>query len=282
MGLFTSFLSLFKPDYTDVVDIADINSNMDKIDARFKGINDGTFAVNKAINCSGNAATATKLQTARNINGVAFDGTKNITIADSTKAPISHASSATTYGVGTTANYGHCKTINNLTQSSHVNGNALSAYQGKLINDKLPTLIKTQTISVSKTMAASTAITGDFSTYDEIIFKITGSVSITVPDVSVATNIDFKLSDSNNFSRLVFEFYRKEASTFNNASIHSVINLKQGKRKHTKAEDSKYYAADTNGEVLAPFSITRYSWDASKITSLSGTITVKVYGITYN
>lgn len=35
---------------------------------------------------TGNAGTATKLQTARTINGVSFDGTKNITIADSTKA----------------------------------------------------------------------------------------------------------------------------------------------------------------------------------------------------
>ena len=36
----------------------------------------------------GNSATATKLATARTINGVAFDGTANITIADSTKLPI--------------------------------------------------------------------------------------------------------------------------------------------------------------------------------------------------
>ena len=36
----------------------------------------------------GNANTATKLQTARKINGVSFDGTANITIADSTKLPI--------------------------------------------------------------------------------------------------------------------------------------------------------------------------------------------------
>lgn len=36
----------------------------------------------------GNANTATKLQTARTINGVAFNGTANITIADSTKLPI--------------------------------------------------------------------------------------------------------------------------------------------------------------------------------------------------
>ena len=36
---------------------------------------------------TGNAGTATKLATARNINGVAFDGTANITVADSTKVP---------------------------------------------------------------------------------------------------------------------------------------------------------------------------------------------------
>lgn len=37
---------------------------------------------------TGNAATATKLATARTINGVAFDGTANITVADATKAPL--------------------------------------------------------------------------------------------------------------------------------------------------------------------------------------------------
>lgn len=36
---------------------------------------------------TGNAATATKLQTARAINGVSFDGTANITVADATKLP---------------------------------------------------------------------------------------------------------------------------------------------------------------------------------------------------
>lgn len=35
----------------------------------------------------GNAATATKLQTGRTINGVEFDGSTNITVADSTKLP---------------------------------------------------------------------------------------------------------------------------------------------------------------------------------------------------
>jgi len=39
-------------------------------------------------NVGGNAATATKLQTARSINGVGFDGTSDITIADNTKLPL--------------------------------------------------------------------------------------------------------------------------------------------------------------------------------------------------
>jgi len=38
---------------------------------------------------TGNAATATALQTARNINGVSFDGTANITVADATKVALS-------------------------------------------------------------------------------------------------------------------------------------------------------------------------------------------------
>lgn len=46
---------------------------------------------------TGNAATATKLATARNINGVAFDGTANITVADSTKEPA--------FAAGTSAQY---------------------------------------------------------------------------------------------------------------------------------------------------------------------------------
>ena len=56
---------------------------------------DGTANINlPGVNTSGNqsttgnAATATKLATARTINGVSFDGTSNITIVDSTKLPL--------------------------------------------------------------------------------------------------------------------------------------------------------------------------------------------------
>ena len=47
-----------------------------------------TYTPSGGVVWEGNANTATKLQTARTINGVSFDGTANITIADSTKLPI--------------------------------------------------------------------------------------------------------------------------------------------------------------------------------------------------
>ena len=50
-------------------------------DARLSGTYTG-------VSITGNAATATKLATARTINGVAFDGTTNITVADGTKLPL--------------------------------------------------------------------------------------------------------------------------------------------------------------------------------------------------
>ena len=85
--------------------------------------------------------------------GIAISGTNAISVSYGTTAttacvgndsrlsnsrtPTSHASTATTYGIGTTTNYGHCMTINNLTTSSHADGKALSAYQGYVLNQKI-------------------------------------------------------------------------------------------------------------------------------------------------
>lgn len=66
----------------------------------------------------------------KTVNDNSLLGSGNVAVA-----PTSHASSATTYGLGTTDNYGHVKTINNLNQTSNQNGTALSAYQGKVLND---------------------------------------------------------------------------------------------------------------------------------------------------
>lgn len=50
-------------------------------------------------------------------------------------APQFHRSADTTYGIGSENYYGHNKVINNLTTSSYVEGESLSAYQGKVLKD---------------------------------------------------------------------------------------------------------------------------------------------------
>ena len=64
--------------------ISELNTGLSgKLGKTEKAPSAGTADTAKA--CSGNSATATKLATARQINGVNFDGTANITIKDSTK-----------------------------------------------------------------------------------------------------------------------------------------------------------------------------------------------------
>ena len=67
-----------------------------------------------------------------------LDGvTSSIQTQINAKAPTSHASSSTTYGVATSSSYGHAKVIDNLTTSSTSSGYALHAHQGYLLNNRL-------------------------------------------------------------------------------------------------------------------------------------------------
>ncbi len=123
---------------------------------KYAGSSSAGGAATSALVCTGNASTATKLATTRTIKignqSNTFDGSANITFtaADTNLAPQGHASTATTYGIGTTANYGHVKTINGVTQSSHADGTALSAYQGYVLqNSKLQSITITTNSTVT-------------------------------------------------------------------------------------------------------------------------------------
>lgn len=48
-----------------------------------------------------------------------------------------HSSNKPDYGLSSTNEYGHCRVRNNLTASTYVNGEALSAYQGQVIGKRL-------------------------------------------------------------------------------------------------------------------------------------------------
>lgn len=79
---------------------------------------------------NGNASTATKLATARTINGVSFDGSANITVADSTKLPTAGGTmtGAITFAAGQTwptfnqSTTGNAATATKLATARTING----------------------------------------------------------------------------------------------------------------------------------------------------------------
>lgn len=103
-------------------DITQIMDNFNLIEANGALLSD-VNAVNKKVITNISDIATLKTNVSKNTSDIA------------TKSPTNHASSATTYGLGTSANYGHCKIINNITTSSYADGQALSAYQGKVLYD---------------------------------------------------------------------------------------------------------------------------------------------------
>jgi len=73
-------------------------------------LTNGAGYITSSASISGNAATATVLQTARNINGVSFNGSANITVADGTKLPLAGGTMTgntlvNNYGIGNVGVY---------------------------------------------------------------------------------------------------------------------------------------------------------------------------------
>lgn len=91
------------------------------------------------------------------------------------KAPTSHASTGTGYGVGTTSNYGHVKTINALTKSSYANGEALSAYQGYVLKQLIDTLNGIGTIGSAFHFYGTSSENYTYGCYNQGIYTITGA-----------------------------------------------------------------------------------------------------------
>lgn len=114
-----------------------IAGKVDKISGKGLSANDYTTTEkNKLANIE---AQANKTVVDSALSTASSNPVQNSAVATAIngKAPTSHASATNTYGLGTASNYGHVKTINELTQSSHVDGTALSAYQGKVLNDAI-------------------------------------------------------------------------------------------------------------------------------------------------
>lgn len=113
----TANYGLKKPEGTDVVDIQNFNDNADTIDAELKKRALTTDIPISLPANGGNSATATKLQTARKINGVAFDGSEDITVTANPNAHTHTKSQITDFPSSLPANGGNSTTVNNHTAS---------------------------------------------------------------------------------------------------------------------------------------------------------------------
>jgi hypothetical protein len=113
-------------------------------------------------------------------------------------APTSHASAANTYGLGTTANYGHCKIRNDLTASAYANGEVLSSYQGKILDDKIELmkfkLLKTINIGTALATNQTISLDTDISSYDIVVLKIRGSIVASNSSTNINRFVEYKIS----------------------------------------------------------------------------------------
>lgn len=136
---------------------------------------------------TGNAATATKLQTARTINGVSFDGSANITVADSTKVPTTRTVNAKALSANITLD----KTdigLANVDNTSDASKPISTAVQAALdlkaaltVTDALNTRVTALESASVSTLSYSATVTPDASVAKSFKLSMTGDATLAVP-----------------------------------------------------------------------------------------------------
>ena len=157
MATKTTNFELTKPSADDFYDIEVHNENMDTIDAALEDAYNNFLGVQTNINNS--IENHKKASNPHNITPSTI-GLNNVNNTSDVNKPVSTAQASAIAKAKEEANatalnyvsnsmtghrneiaapsaFGHAKVINNLTQASHVDGTALSAYQGKVLKDMI-------------------------------------------------------------------------------------------------------------------------------------------------
>lgn len=161
--------------------LSNLNGNLQISSGGFKlmGANASFIAPKFEGRLIGNANTATKLDTARKINGVAFDGTKDITIATSTNSNLT----------GIVTSIDNVTSIAGGTITNSMLANTAVAYlSGTNTGDQiLPTLVSLGAVAtnVAITSATKTKLTFDSKGL------VTAGTDATTADIAVSTNKNY-------------------------------------------------------------------------------------------
>jgi hypothetical protein len=153
------------------------------------------------ISVTGNAATATKLATARNINGVAFDGTANITIPATASNAVTFNNSGTGSATGITYNGSAAVTVsyNTLGAPSTTGANASGTWNIAILGN-----------------AASATALQTARNINGVSFDGTGNITITANTTNTLTRGSY-LTGSN-FNGSAATTWAVDATTTNTAS----------------------------------------------------------------
>jgi hypothetical protein len=136
---------------------------------KFNGTSWAALAASYAIAISGNAATATKFAATKNINGVAFDGSANITIAASTTQAITFNNGGSGVASGTTFDGGTARTISyNTVGAPSVTGTNASGTWSISISGNADTATSATTAASCSGNAASVT-NGVYTTSNQLI-----------------------------------------------------------------------------------------------------------------
>lgn len=127
-------------------------------------------------------------------------------------APVPHNVNTNVYGLGTNSLYGHVKIVNNLNSSNYIDGEVLSAYQGKVLSDKIS--------AVSKNMGSWTKVQSD--TYLTVYYNS-------------ALKMCWAVYSRKNYTG--FKSKSKESIT-----LHSKNTIKSAYQPHSEIRSSAYRA----------------------------------------
>jgi len=150
-----------------------------------------------------------------------------------------HASAINTYGLGTTALFGHVKTVNNLLSSTYSDGYALSAYQGYLLDQNKQPL-----------SSALTSIAGLTTAVDQMIYTTAANTYKTTALTSTARS----LLDDTSITAMRTTLGLGSLATlstvnddnFNTTSGKQLTATKGGTGQSTYAKGDLLYASEAN------------------------------------
>lgn len=269
-----------------------ILKNLNTLRESIYNIVNGGTTVGKAVTLNGLLSSIAELNFVKGV-------TSAIQTQLNGKAPTNHSSTGTSYGLGTTANYGHVKVRNDLI-GTETSGATVSPAQIKLLDEKFltekPVLLATIPLSTTSAVDIQNYLNNGYNPYDEYILELSGSITIKNINTTTAQTIGIGFSTSDPL-HISLGFTMVTISLAKNSTDILTLNIKNRLFPSTLTKDNVYsnykrylYGAEGYTGIVTKYSSSDLS-DAAKYFRIfyggtqlqysANTLNLKIYGIRY-